>query len=154
MLRAYRLPAALIASATSICLLYAYKNRKPEHITPWNFGYCKIDKIESVTDDFRKFTFSSPQKLPLIPAISSFYLKNDEMQIQRPYTPFDITDSGFKILVKKYEDGEMSRYLFRQNQGASIGIRGPIPTFSPATTYKHIVMVSLHIIKNRSQVEL
>ncbi|WFD41835.1 cytochrome-b5 reductase [Malassezia psittaci] len=67
-------------------------------------------------------------------SIYSYYVKEPSLQIERPYTPLDspkiVDTTHLSFLVKRYKDGEMSRYLHRLGAGASLPIRGPVPTWS------------------------
>lgn len=53
-------------------------------------------------------------------SLSAIWIKDPSMQIQRPYTP--ISFDPLRILVKRYEDGEVSRFVHRQ--GTELQVRG------------------------------
>ncbi|OAV88238.1 hypothetical protein PTTG_01032, partial [Puccinia triticina 1-1 BBBD Race 1] len=77
--------------------------------------------------------------------IESVYVKHPAVQIERPYTPLssitppqgpkDPTDrtedkSTIELLVKRYQDGDMSTYLHHiKTPGNQLEIRGPVPTW-------------------------
>ncbi|SCV70232.1 BQ2448_1626 [Microbotryum intermedium] len=71
--------------------------------------------------------------------IHSIFVKQPELQIQRPYTPLNTTflqpssfsedsSSTIQLLIKRYDDGEVSRYLHRLGPGDQVQIRGPVLT--------------------------
>ncbi|PKI84749.1 cytochrome-b5 reductase [Malassezia vespertilionis] len=66
-------------------------------------------------------------------AIYSYYIQEPSLQIERPYTPLSLFSrndpSTLLFLYKRYASGEVSRYLNRLPPGASVRIRGPIPTW-------------------------
>lgn len=80
-------------------------------------------------------------------AIYSYYVKEPALQVERAYTPLAMLARGeasaLTFLVKRYTDGEMSRYLHRLRPGASVSLRGPVPTWTlgDAPMPKEIVMV-------------
>ncbi|SCZ87356.1 BZ3500_MvSof-1268-A1-R1_Chr2-2g04822 [Microbotryum saponariae] len=71
--------------------------------------------------------------------IHSIFVKQPELQIQRPYTPLNISflnplpsesspSTTIQLLIKRYDDGEVSRYLHRLGPGDQVQIRGPMLT--------------------------
>lgn len=81
-------------------------------------------------------------------SIFSYYVKEPSLQVERAYTPLhyfareDLRTLSF--VIKRYVDGEMSRYLHRLRPGATISLRGPVPTWElgSARVPSEIVMVS------------
>jgi cytochrome-b5 reductase len=61
----------------------------------------------------------------------SVYVKDDDIQVERPYTPLEgIDDDGcMKFWIKKYPKGEVGRWLHSKSVGESIEIRGPVRTW-------------------------
>jgi hypothetical protein len=59
-------------------------------------------------------------------AIYHLYIKDDDMQVERPYTPINGIgiDGKFALWVKRYQGGEVSNWLARLNRGRNIEIRG------------------------------
>lgn len=72
--------------------------------------------------------------------IHSIYVKEPSLQIERAYTPLtsplptsNLAESAghsLELLVKRYQDGEVSRYLHRLAPGASTEVRGPVCTWA------------------------
>ncbi|KDE05694.1 hypothetical protein MVLG_03928 [Microbotryum lychnidis-dioicae p1A1 Lamole] len=71
--------------------------------------------------------------------IHSIFVKQPELQIQRPYTPLNTCflnrspsesspSTTIQLLIKRYDDGEVSRYLHRLGPGDQVQIRGPVLT--------------------------
>ncbi len=63
--------------------------------------------------------------------IWSIFVKDDDIQVERPYTPlFGIDEGGvIKLWVKRYPRGEVGRWLHSKQAGDTIEIRGPLKTF-------------------------
>jgi len=67
-------------------------------------------------------------------SIYSYYVKEPSLQIERAYTPIGMLSRTeptiLDFVVKRYADGEMSRFLHRLRPGAQVAIRGPVPTWT------------------------
>ena len=97
----------------------------------------------------------SPDLLPsrdLFDPIWSVYIKDDDIQVERPYTPLRGVDENGHMLfwIKKYPKGEVGRWLHSKNTGDKIELRGPIKTWTwKQDSWDEVVMVfvlpSLHI---------
>jgi Oxidoreductase FAD-binding domain len=61
-------------------------------------------------------------------AIHHIYIRDDDMQVERPYTPlYGIGADGKIVLwVKKYPGGEVSNWISRRKRNENVGVRGPI----------------------------
>jgi len=90
---------------------------------------------EETSKDTRLLTLSIPRHL--IPRSSStrpiwsIYIKDDDIQVERPYTPLEgiDEDGNIKLWVKKYPKGEVGRWLHSKKPGEHIEIRGPLQTW-------------------------
>lgn len=63
--------------------------------------------------------------------IWSIYIKDDDIQVERPFTPLEGMDSEgrMKFWIKRYERGEVGRWLHSKKVGDKIEIRGPLKTW-------------------------
>lgn len=84
-------------------------------------------------------------------SIWSVFVKDDDIQVERPYTPLNGIDDEGRMLfwIKKYPKGEVGRWLHSKNTGDKIELRGPLQTWPwKDDTWDDIVMVrhlvSLH----------
>jgi len=61
-------------------------------------------------------------------AIHHIYIRDDDMQVERPYTPlYGIGADGQMVLwVKKYPGGEVSNWISRRKRNENVGVRGPV----------------------------
>ena len=89
----------------------------------------------------------TPDLLPprdLFHPIWSVYIKDDDIQVERPYTPLHGIDENGHMLfwIKKYPKGEVSRWLHSKNPGDKIEFRGPIKTWTwKKDSWDEVVMV-------------
>ncbi|KAG8713505.1 hypothetical protein FRC09_018642 [Ceratobasidium sp. 395] len=113
------------------------------------FTPLKIVSIVPASQDAKLILLEVPPHLrpadSTLAPIFSFYIKDTDIQVQRPYTPLDGIDGDDHIAfwVKKYSDGEVSRWLHRKNVGDELELRGPIRTFDfKDGDYDDIIMIS------------
>ena len=84
--------------------------------------------------------------------IWSIFIKDDDIQVERPYTPlFGIDEKGaIKLWVKRYSRGEVGRWLHSKKAGDTIEIRGPLKTFPfQEGEWDEVVMVYLRLPPSR-----
>lgn len=85
------------------------------------------------------------QKNDLQPPIWSVFVKDDDIQVERPYTPLKGIDEHGRMLfwVKKYPKGEVGRWLHSKGVGDQIEFRGPLSTWAwkEDSTWDEVVMV-------------
>ena len=117
----------------------------PSHFTP-------VTLVRSVqtSPDTKLFTLSVPPEL--IPQDSqqfapiwSVFIKDDDIQVERPYTPLQGVDENGHMLfwIKKYDRGEVGRWLHSKQSGSSVEIRGPLKTWTwKDGTWDDIIMVT------------
>ena len=62
--------------------------------------------------------------------ILSIYAKDDDIQVERPYTPLEGIDGDgkIKLWVKKYPEGEVGRWL-HSKKPERVKIQGPLQTW-------------------------
>ncbi|KAI0268355.1 hypothetical protein BC834DRAFT_952694 [Gloeopeniophorella convolvens] len=75
----------------------------------------------------------------------SIFIKDDDIQVERPYTPLHGMDEhgNIKLWIKKYPRGEVGRWLHTKQPGDTIEIRGPLKTFPfYDKTWDEVVMIS------------
>lgn len=64
--------------------------------------------------------------------IWSIFIKDDDIQVERPYTPLEGVDEEGHMLfwIKQYEKGEVGRWLHSKKVGDTVEIRGPLKTWT------------------------
>ena len=64
--------------------------------------------------------------------IWSVYIKDDDIQVERAFTPLEGIDSDgrMKFWIKKYDHSEVGRWLHSKMSGDAIEIRGPVKTWA------------------------
>lgn len=100
---------------------------------------------------------SEPPDNPL----QAIYIRQPELQLQRAYTPLEAQafstgetatrnsgdvkdakkDREIRLLVKRYDDGEVSSYLHRLGIGGEVDIRGPVRTWTIPPDCEHLIFV-------------
>ncbi|KAG8829540.1 hypothetical protein FRC17_006424 [Serendipita sp. 399] len=78
-------------------------------------------------------------------AIYHIYVKDDDMQVERPYTPIHgiENDGTMTFWIKKYPGGEVSNWISRLQRGRPVEIRGPVPQWDwKKNEYDEIVMIA------------
>ncbi|KAI0347175.1 ferredoxin reductase-like C-terminal NADP-linked domain-containing protein [Trametopsis cervina] len=127
---------------------YADVALSPAHFTP-----VTVTASEPCSDpNTRLMTLTVPQHLlpPLdgsvFAPIWSIFIKDDDIQVERPYTPLEgIDEAGrMKFWIKRYPRGEVGRWLHSKNVGETIEIRGPLRTWTwlEEGGWDEVVMVS------------
>ncbi|KAH9899970.1 ferredoxin reductase-like C-terminal NADP-linked domain-containing protein [Cubamyces lactineus] len=121
-------------------------------LSPTHFTPVEVTSTETCPDpSTRLMTLTVPrQSIPstdqaAFEPIWSVYIKDDDIQVERPFTPLEGIDSEgrIKLWVKKYEKGEVARWLHSKHVGDKIEIRGPIKTWSwKENEWDEIVMIS------------
>jgi len=107
----------------------------PTTLVPTKWSPTTLVASEETSKDTRLLTLSIPRHL--IPKSSStrpiwsIYIKDDDIQVERPYTPLEgiDEDGNLKLWVKKYPKGEVGRWLHSKKPGETIEIRGPLQTW-------------------------
>ena len=119
-------------------------------LLPTEWSTVSLIASQETSKNTRLLTLSLPRHL--IPsssstrAIWSIYVKDDDIQVERPYTPLEgiDKDGNIKLWVKKYPKGEVGRWLHSKKPGEHIEIRGPLQTWLYETypnEWDEIIMV-------------
>ncbi len=91
-----------------------------------------ITAVSQLTHDTRQFTFAIPQdiKFDYLPGDYIKVFPNDEdpdeFRTYTPTTPPSI-DDHFELIVKRYPDGQVSRFMHDRKIGDEVWIGGPYP---------------------------
>ncbi|KAI9138842.1 hypothetical protein BKA69DRAFT_1089583 [Paraphysoderma sedebokerense] len=138
-------------STTLIYYLYSYYNSfNAPTLTPYKFVPWTVTAVELVSKDTKFIRLTSPSNRIKLEDDSELkipfhvHIKNDTMQVVRPYTPIR-TDAGngvMEFIVKRYPDGETSKWMHRLKVGDKIEIRGPLTTWPFDDKFKQIGMIA------------
>lgn len=122
----------------------------PTTLVPTKWSPVSLVASEETSKDTRLLTLSVPRHL--IPSTStrpiwSIYVKDDDIQVERPYTPLEgiDKDGNMRLWVKKYQKGEVGRWLHSKRPGECIEVRGPVQTWlheRRPDEWDEIIMVS------------
>lgn len=134
---------------------YSNKPLSPSYFVP-----VTVSDNSKVGPDLAVLTLSIPpgshssdeKKASSFDPIWSIFIKDDDIQVERPYTPlFGIDEKGaIKLWVKRYSRGEVGRWLHSKKAGDTIEIRGPLKTFPfQEGKWDEVVMVCLRLPPSR-----
>jgi cytochrome-b5 reductase len=143
-----------LVAASSLTAFFAwYRSTSgkdhPTWPSPSQFIPAAISSIEISGPDTKRFTLTippharPPTRVSLAP-IWSIYIKDDQIQVERPYTPLEgIDEHGhMSFWIKKYQDGQVGRWLHSKNVGDTVEIRGPAKTWEwQSKTWDEVIMV-------------
>lgn len=133
----------------------------PRHFTPATVlsnGSCGPDTklLELVVPPHLLPPRDPSSSAPFTP-IWSVFIKDDDIQVERPYTPLEgIDDDGRMLfLIKKYPKGEVGRWLHSKNVGDQVELRGPLITWPwKEDTWDEVVMVCSSIPVHRVRLNI
>ena len=130
---------------------YANQSLSPTHFTPVTVVVSEpcLDKVT------RLITLQVPPQL-LPPTddqstspIWSIFIKDDDIQVERPYTPLEGVDEEgrMRFWIKQYPKGEVGRWIHSRNIGEKIEIRGPMRTWNwKEDEWDEVIMVRARIL--------
>ncbi|KAL4067277.1 hypothetical protein V8B97DRAFT_1976861 [Scleroderma yunnanense] len=139
------LPLYLVGASLAVAGVYGYTTsttqEKPKKILtsaldPQNFVNLKLKRVEPYNYNTATFVFELPEgQASLLPIASCVVLKSDNFKdangkpIARPYTPISPSDAEGELtfLIKKYENGNVSKYIHSLAPGDTLDVKGPLP---------------------------
>ncbi|KAF9225294.1 ferredoxin reductase-like protein [Gyrodon lividus] len=108
-------------------------------LDPQNFIDITLKKVEPYNHNTSKFVFDlGDGKASLLPVTSCVYLKTEDFTdakgkpMYRPYTPISASDleGELTFIIKKYETGNVSKYIHSLKPGDKLAVKGPLPKWS------------------------
>ena len=120
-------------------------------ISPRVFTVSKLISTELSGPNTKLLKFAAPRSFLAAQSTDGFdpiwsvYIKDDDIQVERAYTPLMGVDGDGNLLfwIKKYPKGEVGRWLHSKNPGDSIEMRGPLKAWPwKEGDYDEVVMVS------------
>ncbi|KAG8927723.1 hypothetical protein FRC02_007837 [Tulasnella sp. 418] len=128
------------SASTSSVLPLAYS-----HFTP-----TLVTRVEDSGEPTKLITLKVP--VNLVPQtgtdpVYTIYVKDSDIQVERPYTPLKgIEEDGeMTFWIKRYERGEVGRWMNRRKVGDVVEVRGPVRTFDwslEENKWDEVVLVS------------
>jgi cytochrome-b5 reductase len=112
---------------------FAHQPMSPKYFIP-----ATVSDISQTGPDLAVLTLTLPrdahsadENASSFDPIWSIFVKDDDIQVERPYTPLHGFDENgnIKLWVKRYPRGEVGRWLHSKQAGDTIEIRGPLKTF-------------------------
>ena len=124
--------AAILATA---CLGYYgwqyFENKGPKALNPDRYiPFDLVQKQKISPDSYRLRVSIKQEENKSYPIPSCLYIKDDTIQVMRPYTPINANpykDGYIDFIVKRYENGSVSRTISGfEPQVDQVHIRGPM----------------------------
>ncbi|KAI9034338.1 hypothetical protein DFJ74DRAFT_13195 [Hyaloraphidium curvatum] len=155
-----RAMAVIVASGAALVAFdayhYLYLHEPPPILDPDRYVPFQIVAKDRVSRDTWRLRFAHIPRQDLtaqkgqtgavvldIPPCFHLSAKNPEMQIQRPYTPTEVTSDYIELLVKRYDGGFMTPWLCSRKVGDKVELRGPITTYPyRPNSFREIGMVA------------
>ncbi|TFL05886.1 hypothetical protein BDV98DRAFT_499625 [Pterulicium gracile] len=115
----------------------------PSHFTP-----ATVESTVGSGPNTKLMTLVIPPNLipqSALGPIWSVFIKDDQIQVERPYTPlYGIDESGrMEFWIKKYPKGEVGRWLHSKAVGDTIELRGPLSTWHwKEDAWDEVIMIS------------
>ena len=142
-----RLSLALVAAALSAASVTLYQlsptlndatpvqANKPGSLglSSKDFTPLKLKSVQPYNHNSQIYTFElpDPDSFLNLPVSSCIYLRGkgaDGKDTVRPYTPIDTHRRGeVVLLIKEYEQGNLSKYVTQLKPGQTLDFKGPIP---------------------------
>jgi len=121
-----------VASAVALAYFFLRKKNEPKSLDPRTYRSFELTHKENVSHNTIRFTFALPSShhrlgLPVGKHISIKAQDSEGKDFMRNYTPVtgDEVQGHFKLVIKVYPQGKMSRYLADLPLHAKIDCRGP-----------------------------
>ena len=119
-------------------------------LSPSGFSPAQLTSSEESTSNTKLIELVIPPRfLPQRPdnfdPIWSVYIKDDDIQVERPYTPLHgiSHDGRIHFWIKKYPHGEVGRWIHSKKVGDKIEVRGPLQTWLwKDDVWDEVIMVS------------
>jgi len=119
------------------------KVQEKSPLDPQNFVDFTLKKVEPYNHNTAKYTFALPDgEASLLPVASCVVVKSapdsphaltDDKgkPVIRPYTPISPPDQEGELtfLIKRYDEGKMSKHIHEMQPGEKLSIKGPIMKF-------------------------
>ncbi|KAF9127883.1 NADH-cytochrome b5 reductase [Mortierella sp. 14UC] len=105
-----------------------FSTTPPESLTTEKWTPISLKKITPISSNTSLFEFQLPAPCT-IPISSAIYVKDDEIQAMRAYTPVHSTEAEqetVQLLIKRYSEGQVSRFMHSARVGQMIEMRGPV----------------------------
>lgn len=135
----YRKTTALLFTTGAITSSLFLHNKvsaqeKPSALDPNQFKDFRLQKVIPVNHNTKIFRFELPEGHVLGTFTASCVVVKAEIDgktVIRPYTPISKPNAVgyFDLLVKKYENGVMSKYIHNLKEGDTLSVKGPITKY-------------------------
>jgi cytochrome-b5 reductase len=107
-----------------------YKKSGPQALDSERYVPLKLMEKEKISPDSYRLRILTKQLDKEFPIPSCLYIKDDTIQVMRPYTPINpnpYKDGFVDLVIKRYENGSVSRTLSGfEPQNDVLHVRGPM----------------------------
>ena len=131
---------SIVAAFGVGCSIYFFlddpKKLEQHTLSPSRFSPALLTSSEDSTPNTKLIELTIPPNLlpkgdHVFAPIWSVFIKDDDIQVERPYTPlYGMSEDGrMKFWIKKYPYGEVGRWIHSKKVGHKIELRGPLTTW-------------------------
>lgn len=139
---------AMAAGITVLLALQFLKEQEAVESTVLNsstYVPFKLVSVDAVSPTASIFTLRSANEhaIPNSTPIASVSIKDPSANIQRPYTVLSVDGHHITLLVKKYESGDLSRFIHSRKTGSDLYLRLADPSYRlPAKVPARYLLIS------------
>lgn len=117
--------------AADIYYIKEHKSKPKRNVLlPTEFTECDLIDVVQVTENTKFYKLKAKNSNDY-PVPYHVVVKDDSCQVGRSYTPVSVSEFEIGLLVKKYEDGVVSKMLDGLKPGDLVSICGPRETMTP-----------------------
>lgn len=144
--RKYRIITGVVAGVSAL-LLYQFSSKDDPatyRLNEVTYVPFTLDSVRQVSPSAAIFTLKSKseESLDEIQPVASISIKEPNANIQRPYTILKGDKETIQILVKRYDSGDLSRYIHSRQSGMELFARkAPSAYVLPAELPSHYTLI-------------
>lgn len=147
-----KLMTGAVVMAGGYCGWEYYKHKTVPQLNTERYSPLKLIKKEQISPDSYRLRVSTKQVDKEFPVPSCLYVKDDTIQVMRPYTPINsnpFKDGFIDLVVKRYENGSVSRTLSGFESNDLVHVRGPM---MEEYEYKENTLDEVGMVTNKKKI--
>ncbi|KAI8137122.1 hypothetical protein BJV82DRAFT_525823 [Fennellomyces sp. T-0311] len=112
--------------------LWQWHYANDKRLNPDRYVQLELIEKEQLTHDAYRLRLATDAQPQLsFPTLSCLYIKDDNIQVMRPFTPINdpFKDGHVDLIVKRYHYGSISKMLARTELHEKVFVRGPMEEY-------------------------